>query len=102
VSVGFSPEELAEAEIAAEAAIDNLETTREAFLGTFDTPAGRRVLLYLYTWCRQNKSTYSQGQDVTHTAFLEGRRSVVLKIMEMMNLDDMTIIERARNAALAR
>ncbi len=100
-ALGFSQEETDAATAAADGAIDDLDRLRDDFIATFSTPQGERVFEYLYGFCRQNKSTYSQGQDVTHTAFLEGRRAVVLKIMEMLNLDDMTIIQRARNRALS-
>ena len=99
---GFSPEEHAASLAEAEKSIEAQETLRDDFVATFSTPAGERVFEYLYAKCRQNKSTYSQGQDVTHTAFLEGRRSVVLDIMAMLTLDDLQIIDRARNRALMR
>ena len=100
MSHGFTPEEQSVAVAEADKAIDAQERLRDDFIATFGTPAGERVFEYLYAKCRQNKSTYSQGQDVTHTAFLEGRRSVVLDIMAMLTLDDLQIIERARNRAL--
>ena len=101
MSHGFTPEEQSAAVAEADKAIDAQERLRDDFVATFNTPAGERVFEHLYVSCRQNKPTYSKGQDVTHTAYLEGRRSVVLEIMAFLTLDDMTIIDRARNRALA-
>ncbi len=99
-SLGYTPEEMAGAVEDAEAEADAKSKRRDDFIETFGTAAGQRVFEYFYVWCRQNQSTYSTGQDVTHTAFLEGRRSVVLEMMKYLTLDDVTIIERARNRAL--
>lgn len=100
MTVGYTPDEVQASTQAAEDALEANSQIREDYIATFSTPAGERVLRDLYRWCRQNRSTYSQGQDVTHTAFLEGRRSVVLRIMECIHMDDMDIIRRAREAAL--
>jgi len=100
-SIGFTEEETKAAAKSAEFDADRQSQLRDDFVSTFSTAPGERVFEHLYVSCRQNKPTYSKGQDVTHTAYLEGRRSVVLEIMAFLTLDDMTIIDRARNRALA-
>jgi hypothetical protein len=97
---GFTPDETAASTAQAEETFADQTALRDDYIATFSSPHGEKVFEHLYAACRQNRSTYSRGQDVTHTAFLEGRRSVVLDIMAMLTLDDMTIIERARNRAL--
>ena len=100
-SHGFSAAELAQTTADAEDRIAATEALRDDYIATFSTPAGVRVFQDLYVKCRQNRTTYSRGPDPHHSTFLEGRRSVVLDIMECLTLDDMEIIKRARNSALA-
>lgn len=54
-----------------------------AYKSTFDNPLGEIVLDDLSTDCFINEVTLVQG-DPYQTAFREGRRSVVLKIMDAL------------------
>ncbi len=54
------------------------------FQTTFTTPQGQNVLKYLMLRCRQNAPTYVLDNP-THTAHLEGRRWVILHILEYVH-----------------
>jgi len=100
-NLGFTPEERAAALAASDEATEIRERIREDYIATFTSPAGERVFHDLYVKGRQLESTYSQGKDPTHTAFLEGRRSMVVDIMKTLKFDDFMVIGRLRDLALA-
>lgn len=98
-SLGYEYTEPTQEELdAAQAAHAALEDIRGDFLTTFGTPQGERVLTFLGDYCHQVRPTYTPG-DANHTTFLEGRRSVLLLILEYMHLDDRAMIEKARDQA---
>ena len=80
----------------------NLEELRAELLATFDNVNGEKTLIWLYDFCRQLRPTYGPGGNSTDTHYFEGRRSVILKIMEHLMMDDVEIIERSRRLAQAR
>lgn len=59
-------------------------TLREAYRKTFGSPAGNEVLMDLTRFCRGTESTWSD--DARHHARLEGRREIILRIQEHLNL----------------
>jgi hypothetical protein len=80
-----------------------LEEVRADFIATFSTPAGEKTLLSLYDFCRQMRTTYTQDDpNGRHMTYLEGRRSVILMVLEHLHMDDVEIIERARKLAQHR
>ena len=87
----------------AQKSLEDLEEIRSDYQSTFSTPAGERTLLSLYDFCKQMRTTFRvsaadpMGRE---SAYLEGRRSVILKILEHLHMDDVEIINRARNLAL--
>ena len=50
----------------------------------FGSPAGERILDDLKRVGGYNKSLYEIGDDVNSLAYLEGRRSIVLHILDMI------------------
>jgi len=68
---------------------------------TFESPSGRDVLDFLAAYCRQVSPSYVQG-DPMQTAYNEGRRSVILKLMNYLHMDDRTMIEESRRLAQRR
>jgi hypothetical protein len=64
----------------------------EAYRKLFDTPDGKKVLSDLEDFGFYHDSTFSG--DVSHIAFNEGRRSVVLHIRNMMNTDPKEQLQR--------
>jgi len=77
------------------------EELESDFQRTFSTPSGERSLAFLYQYCRQNRTTYVQG-DSHDTAFFEGKRDVILMIMSKIHVDDAEIINRSRDRALTK
>ena len=77
-------DEKEEANRIAQKGLDDLEEIRSDFQSTFSTPAGERTLLSLYDFCKQMRTTFRAS--ATESAFLEGRRSVLLKILEHLHM----------------
>ena len=72
------------------------ERLRDNVVATFTSPAGRIALAWLYERVKMGEPTFVAGQpDVS--AYREGRRSVLLEIMAMMELDDQEILRRAKH-----
>lgn len=68
-----------------------LAERRSAYVRTFLNPEGDKVLTDLAVFCRFGESTASidprTGQyDPLKSAFLEGRREVILRILQHLNL----------------
>ncbi len=81
---------------------ERLEELQSDYQRCFNTPAGEKVLLSLYDFCRQMKTTFiSPDADPNgrYMTLLEGRRSVILEILKYLTIDDREIIERMRDAA---
>ena len=92
----------AKALAAAAAEQERLEELQSDYQQCFQTPAGEKVLLSLYDFCRQMKSTFVSPDADPHGRYmtlLEGRRSVILEILKYLTIDDREIIERMRDAA---
>lgn len=82
-----------------------LEEIRSDYQATFSTPAGEKTLVSLYDFCRQMRSTFVTPEadpNGRYMTYLEGRRSVVLMILEHLQMDDVQIIEAARKLAQNR
>ena len=56
-----------------------------AYKRTFDSPDGKKVLADLFKCCHMTTST--MDKDPYETAFNEGARSVVLRILKTINTD---------------
>jgi hypothetical protein len=80
----------------------NLKELRAELAKTFDNPNGELTLIWLHDFCRQLRPTYGLGGSRDDMLYLEGRRSVILKILEHLQMDDVEIIERSRRLAQAR
>ena len=96
----WEPDE--EANAATAKTMENLEELRRELQATFDNPHGEKTLIWLYDFCRQIRPTYIRGASKDDMLYLEGRRSVILKILEHLKMDDNEIIDRARRLALAQ
>lgn len=91
-ALGFEEEEAAREA----AGIVSTEDLQADFMATFvSSPSGQRVLIFLANYCHQVRPTYTRGEP-EHTAFLEGRRNVLLKIMEYVHMDDAKLIQLAQ------
>lgn len=81
---GYEDEEVE----SAKEAVESIAVVKDEMIGdfqtTFGTPQGLKVLKYLMQRCRQNAPTYVLGNP-THTAHLEGRRWVILHILEYVH-----------------
>ena len=72
------------------------------YLSTFvDHPAGKRVLAHLVSFCFQNRPTF-EPNNARVTDFREGRRSVMLDILNQIELDDHELTVLARQLAQRR
>ncbi len=98
----FSDGDQQEAADAFEESYKNLEELRTELIATFENINGEKTLLWLYDFCRQLRPTYVRGGSTDDMLYMEGRRSVILKIMEHLQIDDVEIIERSRRLATAR
>lgn len=54
------------------------------YVQTFDTDAGKRVLKDLCKYAHVMHPSYTRGEP-THTAFKEGERNVVLRILSVLS-----------------
>lgn len=80
--------------------VRNKEETRSDFVAAFETAAGKNVLRYLSVICCGVSSTFVRG-DPYESAYLEGRRSIYLTILEQINKSDQDILTESQRA-LAR
>lgn len=60
----------------------------------FGSDAGKIVLADLSKYCHVMKSTY--GED-SHTAFREGQRSVALRILQILEMNEREIMSLERD-----
>ena len=95
---GYDGETPGESEAAAAANFQQVEELRAAFQQTFESDSGKRVLVFLKHFCGQTRASYIKG-DPGETAYLEGRRSVVLQLMKYLLLDDEDMIRMAADRA---
>jgi len=63
---------------------DKLRGKKTSYMLCFGTPAGKAVLDDLLIFCHAGKTTYDD--DPRMQAALEGRREVILRIAQMMNI----------------
>jgi hypothetical protein len=77
---------------------EEIDARRSDFQRCFDTPAGEKVLAYLYESCSFHNTTFVSGSP-DHTAYNEGRRSVMLEIMGYLVMDDESLFQLARSYA---
>ena len=70
----------------------------ENVLACFESPQGEFVLAWLYDSLRMGRSTFIRGAP-DQSAYLEGRRSVLLEIMSYLRLDDDELHRRARRVS---
>ena len=81
---------------------DAIDQESADFQSTFSTPAGERTLHAIYKYCRQMQGTWVTPDidpNGRYMTYLEGRRSVILKIMAHLQRQDSEIIERVRDLA---
>lgn len=71
---------------------------RGNFLVAFGSPQGQAVIAWLYERCRMGVPTFVAG-DPYRSAYLEGRRSVLLEIQGILRLDDEELFNEARNVS---
>lgn len=64
----------------------------EAYRRMFDTADGKMILKDLAYYCYENDSTYDINPQTM--AFNEGRRSVILKIRQVLDTDPKVEIQR--------
>lgn len=64
------------------------EEVKADFELIFSGVSGQRALRWLYVRGRCNRGTYTAG-DPYNTAFLEGRRNMVLEILQLAGIEDM-------------
>ena len=57
-----------------------------AFMNTFESESGKRVLAHLSKFCHENSATFMLG-DQNKTSYNEGQRSVILSIRRFMNMN---------------
>ncbi len=80
--------------------VDSEEYTRlkeihENALTTFSSPQGSFILAWLYEIVRMGKTTFVPGYP-DMSAFNEGKRWVLLRIMQEMHIDDEELFRRAK------
>lgn len=63
-----------------------------AYNKTFNTDSGERVLDDLMTFCHMREPAHKC--DVVELAVREGRRDVIARILECMNMPNLTIIKK--------
>jgi hypothetical protein len=66
--------------------LDKLKKRKEAYTQVFSTPLGQEVLKDLMHFCKVYEPTYVPGDPET-TAYNEGARRVVLRILSLMHKD---------------
>lgn len=64
--------------------LDKLKNRRRMYNTVFDTPVGKDVLKDLMEFCKFLEPTYVPG-DPTTTAYNEGMRRIILRILSIMN-----------------
>lgn len=74
----------------------NKKVLRDSYKLMFDTEAGRIVLNDMIKRYFMLRPTYIQGDAMT-SAFNEGRRSVMLEILAMLNYDEDKVKEKMAN-----
>ncbi len=98
-ALGFDEPQSEEDGVAEALAREAVESLQADFLTVFGSPQGERVLAYLGGFCHQIRPSFVSG-DRDQTIFNEGKRNVMLKIMEFLHLDDNTMIQQSRERAL--
>ena len=66
--------------------LDNLNSRRSNYRAVFDTPKGKEVLKDLMTFAKFFDTSYVPG-DPSTTAYNEGMRRIVLRILSIMEKD---------------
>lgn len=66
--------------------LDNLNSRRRDYRAVFETPAGQKVLKDLMTFGKFFDTSYVPG-DPTTTAYNEGMRRMILRILSIMEKD---------------
>lgn len=64
------------------------------FQATFGTPQGQRVLWTIAGWAHLFQTSYHPRQSQEATAFREGERNIMLRILAMMRWKEEEIIQR--------
>jgi len=68
-----------------------LMAMRDDFRHVFTTPQGERAITYLYNFCNQGGTTFSQ--NASEAAYREGMRRVYLQIAGFVQMTDERIYE---------
>lgn len=64
--------------------LDRYRDFRRVFM---ETPEGKRVLNTLFQWGLLHENSYRAGQERDETLVREGRRSLALRLLEMLNAE---------------
>jgi hypothetical protein len=65
---------------------------KKKYENTFKTIDGETVLQDLMAFCHYKDLTFVKG-DMYHTAFNEGKRAVILRILSVLNLSEDKLME---------
>ena len=66
--------------------LDNLKSRRQDYKATFESPTGQEVLKDLMKFAKFCDTSYVPG-DPTTTAYNEGMRRIILRILSIMEKD---------------